>query len=265
LSLISCNNNAGDNDVEYDSTIVNTLPTPQPITFTIDSVYPHDKEAFTQGLQFYKGKLYESTGLNNKSSLRIVNIKTGVPEKKYLIPDAQIFGEGITIFQNKIYQLTWENNKVFVYNISNITKPIQTLIWQRQGWGITNDGNNLIISDGSDKLYYVRHDETKKELQLLKIISVSDNTGPVDSLNELEYINGYIYANVWFTNDIVKIDTSNGHVVGKINLTGLLKQYAPAELTDDSSVLNGIAYDSATKKVYVTGKKWPKMFEMRLN
>jgi glutamine cyclotransferase len=265
FSLVSCNNNTGDKDVEYDSTIVNTLPAPQPITFTIDSVYPHDKEAFTQGLQFYKGKLYESTGLPEKSSLRIVNIKTGKPEKTYLIPDAEIFGEGITIFQNKIYQLTWENNKVFVYNISNITKPIQTLNWQRQGWGITNDGNNLIISDGSDKLYYVRHDETKNELQLMKIVSVSDNTGPVDSLNELEYINGYIYANVWFTNDIVKIDTGNGHVVGKINLTGLLQQYAPSELPDDSSVLNGIAYDSTTKKMYITGKNWPKMFEMRLN
>ncbi len=264
-SLISCNNNAADEDVEYDSTIVNTLPAPQPITFTIDSVYPHDKEAFTQGLQFYKGKLYESTGLPKRSSLRIVNIKTGLPEKKYLIPDAEIFGEGITIFQNKIYQLTWENNKVFVYNISNITKPIQTLNWQRQGWGITNDGNNLIISDGSDKLYYARHDETKKELQLMKIVSVADNNGPVEKLNELEFINGYIYANVWFTNFIVKIDTSNGHVVGKINLTGLLQQYAPAELTGDSSVLNGIAYDSVSKKLYVTGKNWPKMFEMRLN
>ncbi len=122
LSLISCNNDASDEDVEYDPTIVTTLPAPQPITFTIDSVYPHDKEAFTQGLHFYKGKLYESTGLNQRSSLRIVDIKTGKPEKTYLIPDAEIFGEGITIFKNKIYQLTWDNNKVFVYNINNITK-----------------------------------------------------------------------------------------------------------------------------------------------
>jgi glutamine cyclotransferase len=262
----SCNNGSSNNE-EIDNSIVtvSTLPTPQPITFSVDSVYPHDKAAFTQGLQFYNGKLYEGTGEPNQSSLRIVDIKSGIPEKKYTIPDPKIFGEGVTIFNNKIYQLTWQNNKVFVYNINNIYKPVETLNWRYEGWGITNDGKNLIISDGSDKLYYVLPDEATKEMKTLKILSVADNRGIVDSLNELEYINGYIYANRWYTNEIVKIDTANGHVVGKLNMTGLLQQYAPDYRSNEADVLNGIAFDSTTKKLYVTGKNWPKMFQIRLN
>ena len=262
----SCNNGSSNNE-EIDNSIVteSNLPTPQPITFSVDSVYPHDKAAFTQGLQFYNGKLYEGTGEPNQSSLRIVDIKSGIPEKKYTIPDPKIFGEGVTIFNNKIYQLTWQNNKVFVYNINNIYKPVETLNWKYEGWGITNDGKNLIISDGSDKLYYVLPNEVTKEMKTLKILSVADNRGIVDSLNELEYINGYIYANRWYTNEIVKIDTANGHVVGKLNMTGLLQQYAPGYRSNEADVLNGIAFDSTTKKLYVTGKNWPKMFQIRLN
>ena len=246
---------------------VNTLPAPQPVMYTIDAVYPHDSHAFTQGLQFYNGKLYEGTGQPKESTLRIVDIKTGNVEKKYTIPDADVFGEGITIFKNKIYQLTWQSKKVFVYNLSDITKPIKTLAWTiaPEGWGITNDGNNLIVSDGSDKLYYVLPDEEKSNMKEMKILSVADNTGPVDQLNELEYIDGYIYANRWHTNEIEKIDTSNGHVVGRIDLAGLLHQYAPDAKFDEESVLNGIAYDSTTKKLYITGKNWPKMFEIHLN
>ncbi|MEP6594528.1 MAG: glutaminyl-peptide cyclotransferase [Ginsengibacter sp.] len=263
--VISCTSNSSDNE-EFDKSIAPiNLPAPQPITFTIDAVYPHDKQAFTQGLQFYNGKLYEGTGEPNQSSLRIVDIKSGIPEKKYTIPDPQIFGEGVTIFNNKIYQLTWQNNKVFVYSLTNIYKPVETLNWKYEGWGITNDGKKLIISDGSDKLYYVLPDESTKEMKTLKILSVADNSGKVDSLNELEYINGYIYANRWYTNEIVKIDTANGHVVGQINMTGLLQQYAPDYRASEADVLNGIAFDSATRKLYITGKNWPKMFEVRLN
>lgn len=241
------------------------LPSPQPITFSIDAVYPHDSSAFTQGLQFYNGKLYEGTGQLKESTLRIVDPMTGKVEKKYLIPDDTIFGEGITIFQNKIYQLTWENHKIFVYELNDISKPIKTFTWPNPGWGITNDGNSLIISDGSDKIYYVLPDEEKNTMRQLKIISIADNTGALDNINELEYIDGYIYANRWMTDDILKIDTANGHVVGKIDLKGLLFQYAPHAKSDESTVLNGIAYDSATKKLYITGKKWPKMFELKLN
>ena len=244
---------------------VNNLPAPLPITFSIDTVLPHDPAAFTQGLQFYNGKLYEGTGQFEESTLRIVDPKSGKVEKKYLIPDTTIFGEGITLFKEKIYQLTWKNNKIFVYNQNDIMHPTKTLHWGYDGWGITNDGTNLIISDGTDKIYYVLPDEATNTMKQLKIISVADNTGSVDSINELEFIDGYIYANRWQTDYILKIDTANGHVVGKMDLTGLLPQYAAKEMTNKTNVLNGIAYDSATKKLYITGKNWPKMFEITLN
>ncbi|MEO6455282.1 MAG: glutaminyl-peptide cyclotransferase [Ginsengibacter sp.] len=264
VCVASCTSNT--DDITFDDSVyTNTLPAPQPITFTIDAVYPHDKQAFTQGLEFYNDKLYEGTGEPNQSTLRIVDIKSGIPEKKYLIKDSAIFGEGITIFNKKIYQLTWQNNKIFVYNLDNIFKPVSALTWQYEGWGLTNDGSKLIISDGTDKLYYVLPDDEKGNMKLLKILSVSDNKGRVDSLNELEYINGFVYANRWYTNDIVKIDTANGHVVGKINMTGLLHQYAPNDKINDGDVLNGIAYNSTTKKLYITGKNWPKLFEIKLN
>jgi len=237
------------------------IPAPQAITFTVESVYPHDTDAFTEGLEIYDGKFYESTGLNNKSTIRIVDIKTGKVEKKYLIPDTSIFGEGITIFKDKLYQLTWTNHKVFVYNISDITKPIKTLNWPHEGWGMTHDSQRLIVSDGSSTIYFVSPDD----FSVLKTITVADNTGAEDMVNELELINGYIYANRWQTDDVFKIDTSNGHIVGKMNFAGLLSQYAAKEITSETNYLNGIAYDSVTKKVYINGKNWPKIFEIRLN
>ncbi|MEP6927137.1 MAG: glutaminyl-peptide cyclotransferase [Ginsengibacter sp.] len=266
IVLFSCNNNSTpDIDTSLPVSQPNNLPPPQPITFTVEAVYPHDAQAFTQGLQFYNGKLYEGTGDFKQSTLRIVDIKTGKPEKEYLIPDPNIFGEGITIFKNKIYQLTWQNHKIFQYNVNDIMHPVATYNWSAEGWGITNDGNNLIISDGSSKLYYVQPDETKKEMKTIKILTVADNNGELDSLNELEYINGYVYANRWYNNHIIKIDTSNGHAVGIMDLTGLFSQYDPNAQLNEKAVLNGIAYDSATKKLYITGKDWPKMFEMKLN
>lgn len=259
--MAGCNGNTNTTDTDKG----NNIAAPQPITFSIDAVYPHDSAAFTQGLQFYNGKLYEGTGQFKESSLRITDPKTGRIEKKYLITDSTIFGEGITIFKNRIYQLTWENNKVFVYDLKDITKPIKSFHWPNKGWGITNDGKSLIISDGSDKIYYVIPDDSANTLKQLKIITVADNTGSLDNINELEFIDGYIYANRWQTDDILKIDTTNGHVVGKMNLIGLLAQYASKEMNQSTNVLNGIAYDSTTKKLYITGKYWPKMFEIRLN
>jgi len=256
--------NTADKSAESE-TKLNSLPTPQPITFSIDAVYPHDTAAFTQGLQFYNGKLYEGTGEFEESTLRIVEPKTGIVEKKYLIPDTSIFGEGITIFNNKIYQLTWQSNKIFEYNLNDITHPLKTFSWPYEGWGITNDGKSLIISDGSDKLYYVLPDEEKNIMKQLKILSVADNTGPLSKLNELEFINGYIYANRWYTDVIEKIDTGNGHVVGRIDLAGLLHQYDPNARYNPDAVLNGIAYDSSSKKLYITGKDWSKMFLMHFN
>ncbi|MEO8412383.1 MAG: glutaminyl-peptide cyclotransferase [Ginsengibacter sp.] len=266
LLSFSCNNNS---TPDYDPSLPvgqpTNLPAPNPIIFTVEAVYPHDSKAFTQGLQFYNGKLYEGTGEPGRSTLRIVDIKSGIPEKEYLIPDSTVFGEGITIFNGRIYQLTWQSHKIFEYDLKDIMHPIATYNWSLEGWGITNDGTNLIISDGSSKLYYVQPDEATKEMKTIKILTVADNTGELDSLNELEYINGYVFANRWYNNHIYKIDAANGHAVGIMDLTGLLHQYDPNDRVGDEAVLNGIAYDSTTKKLYITGKDWPKMFEIKLN
>lgn len=267
LFLISCHNSSNS---DYDPSLpmpkVNNIPVPAPIMFKVEGVYPHDPGAFTQGLEFYKGKLYEGTGQPGQSRLRITDIKSGQVEKSYLIPDSSVFGEGITIFKDKIYQLTWQSNKIFVYNVNDIMHPIETLKWNREGWGATNDGTNIIISDGTSKLYFVQPDESKKEMKINKILTVADNMGEVDSLNELELINGYVFANKWMTNNILKIDTTNGYVVGNMNLTGLLQQYDPGvKINPEEAVLNGIAYDSTTKNIYITGKDWPKMFKMKIN
>lgn len=266
ILLVSCKSKSGaDTDPTLPSITPTNIAAPVPIMFSVTGVYPHDATAFTQGLEFYKGKLYEGTGDWGKSRLRITDIKTGVAEKDHRLTDTTLFGEGITIFKNKIYQLTWKNNKIFVYNLDDITKPIRTLSWSREGWGMTNDGNQIIISDGTSKLYFVQPDENANSMKINKIITVQNNLGEVDSLNELELIGGFVYANRWLTDDIVKIDTSNGHVVGVLNLKGLLSQYAPGSNITDGAVLNGIAYDSATRKVYITGKDWPKLFELKFN
>lgn len=263
--LFSCNGNGPDHDDSLPQPTVYNIPAPQPIIYSVDAVYPHDPTAFTQGLELHKGKLYEGTGELGKSRLRIVDLKTGKAEVDHLLTDSQIFGEGITLFKNKLYQLTWQNKKIFVYNPTDLTKPIQTINWSREGWGATNDGNNIIISDGSSKLFFVQPDDNKNEMKINKILTVVSDRGELDSLNELELIDGYVYANRWLTDDIIKIDTSNGHVVGIMNFKGILKQYAPGVQVNDGAVLNGIAYDSASKKMYITGKDWPKLFEIRLN
>ena len=266
ILLISCDSNS---DSDYDKSLPmarpNNIAAPVPIIFTVDGVYPHDPSAFTQGLEYYNGKLYEGTGELGKSRLRIVDLKSGLVEKDHLLTDKSIFGEGITIFKNKLYQLTWQNNKIFVYNLNDITTPVHTLKWAYEGWGATNDGENIIISDGSSKLYFVQPDELSGQMKIVKIITVISNAGEIDSLNELEYIDGYIFANIWHDNNIVKIDPENGHVVGVINMTGLLKQYAPTAEFNPEGVLNGIAYDSVGKKMFITGKLWPKLFEIKLN
>lgn len=265
VAIISCNNNKSTPDIDNSLPTVTTLPAPQPITFSVVNVYPHDATAFTQGLEYHDGKLYEGTGEPKESKLKIVDLKTGKSEKEYLIPDPTVFGEGVTIFKNKIYQLTWQNHKIYEYNANDIMHPINTYHWSVEGWGITHDSSDLIISDGSSKLYFVRPDEAKKEMKTIKILTVADNRGELDSLNELEYINGYVYANRWYTDNIIKIDTSNGHTVGIMNFAGLLKQYDPTANIGDEAVLNGIAYDSTANRLFITGKHWPKLFEIKLN
>jgi glutamine cyclotransferase len=259
ITLVSsCNNN---DNPERDPSIepaYTGLPAPKIITYTVIAQHPHDTSAYTQGLQIYNGKLYEGTGDFETSSLRITDWKTGIVEKKHMMGSDKIFGEGINIFKNKIYQLTWKNNLVYVYNVNNIDKPISSFKWPYEGWGITNNGTDLIISDGSSNLYFVNPDDFKVK----NTVAVVDNTGPIDSINELEFINGFVYANIYQTDDIIKIEPESGHVVGKMTFPDLLQDNERVPRTD---VLNGIAYDSTSKTLLITGKRWPKLFEVKLN
>ncbi len=258
IFLAACN--GADKTAKIDTKL---LPVEAPkLAYNIVNVYPHDTSAYTQGLQLYNGKLYEGTGDFETSSLRITDLKTGKVEKKHMMGSAEIFGEGINIFKGKIYQLTWQSNIVYVYDINNIDKPIKTFKWPYEGWGITNNGTDLIISDGSANLYFVDAETFKVK----STVAVTEDSRPIDSINELEYIDGFVYANVYQSEFIVKIDPASGHVAGKIDLPGLKEKYFPNQIIPNrTDVLNGIAYDSATKKLFITGKRWPKMFEVKLN
>jgi glutaminyl-peptide cyclotransferase len=263
-TLFSCNNNSSDSTPEETIPTGNGLAAPKQLQAILMAEYPHDTTAFTEGLLVHKGKLYESTGLLNQSFIQITDIKTGKIEKKVPLKDPSIFGEGINILGDKMYQLTYQNHVAYVYNLSDLTKPIQTFTWHSEGWGMTNNGTDLIISDGqaSGNLYFVN----PANFTTKRIIQVMDNNGPVDSINELEYINGSIYANVWGRTYILQIDPDNGHVIGKLETTDLLQSfYSSYPIRELDNVLNGIAYDSTTKKIFITGKRWPKLFELKMN
>jgi glutaminyl-peptide cyclotransferase len=237
------------------------VPEAAAIPYTIVNAYPHDTSSFTQGLEFYKGMLYESTGLEGRSKLRTVDLASGKVKKQHKLAD-KFFGEGLTILKDTLYQLTWQNHVVFVYDPLTM-QVIREMNWTGEGWGITNDGKSLIISDGSDKLYFAR----PADLKLEKVVSVTDHLGPLNNINELEYVNGAIYANRIEYNYIVRIDPSNGHVTGKMDFTDILKKYAKTDLTyietnPHGAVLNGIAWDPEKKRMYITGKLWPLLFEL---
>jgi glutaminyl-peptide cyclotransferase len=264
--LFSCSPETKDNPAE-DTPPVSTgtgIAAPAMISAALIAEYPHDINAFTEGLQIHEGKLYEGTGEEGRSFIQISDIKTGKVEQKYPIKDSTIFGEGINVFKDKLYQLTYRNHIAFVYDMKDLSKPVKTFPWQTEGWGMTNNGTELIISDGqaAGNLYFVN----PETFRVSHIVQVIDNNGPVRNVNELEYIDGFIYANVWGSTYLIKIDPSNGHVVGKIETTDILRSfYSSYPIEQMDNVLNGIAYDSTTKKIYITGKNWPKLFEIRLN
>lgn len=260
IAIFSCNGNQPDHDptLPIPKNSDQGIPAPINLKHTVLAVHPHDTGAYTQGLQYYNGKMYESTGDFEQSSIRITDWKTGRVEQKHVMGTSKIFGEGITVFKDKIYQLTWQSHIVYVYYQNNITTPIKTFPWPYEGWGITNNGTDLIISDGSSNIYFVDPETFK----IKNTIGVENNQGPVNDLNELEYINGFIFANVYQTDMIVKIDPESGHVVGTLNFSGLLPDM---EKTDRTDVLNGIAYDSSRNMLFITGKRWPKLYEVKLN
>lgn len=224
-------------------------------TFQIVNTYPHDRGAFTQGLVWEDGFLYEGTGLNGNSSIRKVELETGVVLKRHVLP-GQYFGEGLTIFQDRIIQLTWRSRIGFVYDKESF-ELLQQFIYGTEGWGLTHDGKRLIMSTGSPHLYFLDPATFRRIGQ----ISVYDERGPVGMLNELEYVRGEIYANVWKTENIARINPETGRVSAWIKLDGLLSGHDYAQPVD---VLNGIAYDNDHDCLFVTGKLWPKLFEITL-
>lgn len=223
--------------------------------YKVVNTYPHDRNAFTQGLVYENNILYEGTGLRGHSTLRKVDIETGNILLIHELP-SQFFGEGITIYENKIIQLTWQSNVGFVYDKSNFNL-IKEFNYSTEGWGITHNGKYLIISDGTSTLHFLNPENFEE----IKRIEVFDNNGPVSRLNELEYVRGEIYANVWQTDNIARIDPDTGQVVGWIELKGLLNSKHFDEPVD---VLNGIAYDAENNRLFVVGKLWPHLFEIEL-
>ena len=229
---------------------------PVPVyTYNITNIYPHDRNAFTQGLVFEDGFLYEGTGLYGQSSLRKVELETGDVLQIYELPE-QFFCDGITIYGSKIIQLTWREHVGFVYD-KDTFELLDEFNYPTEGWGITHDGERLIMSDGTSTLHFLDTQTFEK----IGEIQVFDNYGPVTGLNELEYVEGEIYANVWQTDRIAIISPETGRVVAWIDLGGLLTEEDRRQPVD---VLNGIAYDTETERLFVTGKLWPKLFEIKV-
>lgn len=224
-------------------------------SYKVKHAYPHDPSAFTQGLVYADGILYEGTGLRGRSSVRLVELETGnVLKQTSLLP--MFFGEGIAVYGDKIYQLTWTSRVGFVYDKSTL-KLLRQFNYGTEGWGMTHDGERLIVSDGSAVLYFW-DPETLRETGR---VTVTEGGRPVSSLNELEYIEGEIWANVWQYDRLVRIVPETGKVVGWVDLQGLLP---PSERRGTEDVLNGIAYDREARRLFVTGKNWPKLYEIEI-
>ena len=225
------------------------------IPYAILKIFPHDPAAFTQGLTIAEGRLFESTGQND-SWIAEVDLLTGKQEKKVVL-DKKYFGEGIAILHNKIYQLTWQNHVGFIYDLRTF-KKIGDFQYDHEGWGITHNGKNLIVSDGTDKLRFL----DTLSLKPVSILTVVDDENVADKLNELEFVDGFIFANQWQTNYILKIDPTTGSVVGKMDLSALAEKMHL--LNPEADVLNGIAYERKSGMLLVTGKLWPSLFALRL-
>lgn len=249
LWCVACSNNGNGGDTPT------AVPQPRQFTYTIVGTFPHDPAAFTQGLVFADGVLYEGTGLRGRSTVRRVDLLTGaVLQSASIAPE--LFGEGIAVVGNTIFQLTWRGRVGFVYDKATLRFQ-RRVTYATEGWGLTYDGTRLIMSDGTSTLYFRNPDTFAIQRQ----VTVQDADGPVAKLNELEYIGGEVYANVWQTDRIARIDPQTGRVLGWIDLSGLL---APEDRRQPVDVLNGIAYDAEHDRLFVTGKLWPKVFEIQL-
>ena len=255
LSFLSCSTSqepVTSSDIATDTNSSRVIPF---YSYKVVHIYPHDRNALTQGLVYENGFLYEGTGLYGHSTLRKVELSTGDVIQIREI-SAQFFGEGVTICENRLIQLTWQSNIGLVYD-KNTLELLQTFSYPTEGWGITYDGEHLIMSDGTSTLHFLDPYTFKKTGQ----IEVFDNKGPVNGINELEYVKGEIYANIWQTDYIARISPETGRVIAWIDLKGLLTS---EDLSKPVDVLNGIAYDKKDDRLFVTGKFWPKIFEIVL-
>lgn len=232
------------------------------INYKLVNTYPHDTNLFTEGFLIQDGQLYESTGSPDevtKSMIGITDLKTGKFQKKIELDNKIYFGEGICALEGKLYQMTYKNQQGFVYDLKSF-KQIATFAYSNaEGWGMTTDGKHLIMSDGTDVITYWN----PKDLKPIKTLKVTGNGVPQNYLNELEFIKGYIYANIWMSNVIVKIDPTSGVIVGQIDLSPLV--YDAKTKSANAEVLNGIAYDAVTDKIYVTGKLWKNIYEVQFD
>lgn len=249
-------------DTVTSNIILKTDKKPLKLRYTLVNTFPHDTSSYTQGLSFVDGKLLESTGRKGFSKLKYVDLKTGTTIKSASLKP-EYFGEGSVKVGDKIIVLTWQENVGLVYDAATLTEkttfPYQS---SREGWGLTYNGKHLLRSDGSNKIWFMNAETYQEEGS----IEVYDNKGAVENLNELEYIDGKIYANVYTTNRIVVIDPKTGAVDAELDLSKLVpKNLFKNEFDEGNNVLNGIAYDEATKRLFVTGKKWPKLFEIKLS
>lgn len=223
--------------------------------YQVIHAYPHDPNAFTQGLEFRAGFLYEGTGLKGRSSLRKVRLETGKVLQQIDI-DPQYFGEGITVLNQQIIELTWQSETGFVYEQPSFRR-LRTFNYSGEGWGLTNDGQRIYMSDGSAEIRIWNPGTLQEERR----ITVRDRGKPISNLNELEWVRGEIYANIWQTDRIARISPADGQVLGWIDLTGILPA---ADRTEQVDVLNGIAYDVLGNRLFVTGKLWPRLFEIKV-
>ncbi len=266
--LQSCNGNKQDNNedsqVASTDSIASGVAIPAVINYEIVKDFPHDATSFTEGLQYIDGILFESAGQYGQSDVRKTELQTGkVIQQRKL--DARYFGEGLSVLNGKLYQLTYKERTAFVYDAATL-KPLKTFSFETgEGWGLTNDGTNLIMSDGTSTVYFL-DPATFKEV---KRITVTDQYGPVTDINELEYIKGYVYANKWRQDVILKIDPQSGKIVGIADLSTFRGRAGIPYPVDGNETapetMNGIAYDAGTNKVYITGKNWPKLFEIKLD
>jgi glutaminyl-peptide cyclotransferase len=233
-----------------------TVPSRVPTyTYEVVNSYPHDTSAFTQGLVFHQGALYESTGLNGSSSLRRVELETGRVLNQKKLSD-EYFAEGLALFNGRLYQLTWQSYRGFVYDLDSFN-VIRDFSYTGEGWGLTRDSSSLIMSDGTSRIRFLNPDT----FEVQRVITVQDSGRDITQLNELEYIKGEIYANIWLTDRIARINPQSGKVNSWVNLSGLL---SPEDQSRPVDVLNGIAYDEASDRLFVTGKNWPKLFEIKV-